>query len=359
MPKIFVNFRRDDAPTEARRVRDGLAAYFSRSDVFMDTDGLLAGPRFEQDLANTLDGADVVVAVIGPRWMELLRGHAAGGKRDFERDQLAAALKRGIPVVPVRVGADGQVPVAFRAEDLPVDIRPLAKRVGRDVSGDRFGSELTRLAEQIARVRSDAEARFTAGNSTGRLWLWSAACAASAVLVGNLSFYLSGAAALLSSSPPAVQSRPMVSNLFSSAEERIRRAIAAAEAKGRRGAEARRCQSALISAAATGTIVFHTASAELDQRSHETLDNLAQIVRSCPDFVVEVEGHTDSAGDPAANQRLSERRAGAVRDYLVRVGVPESAMAAYGYGETRPVAPNDTAANMARNRRIEFNVTVR
>lgn len=120
--------------------------------------------------------------------------------------------------------------------------------------------------------------------------------------------------------------------------------------------EAQRCQQSLTSAIESGRITFQRASAELDRRSHQTLNTLAKIVKSCPNFAIEVAGHTDNEGEPDRNQRLSERRAKSVLDYLVKAGVPDSSLSAAGYGDTRPKVANDSAANMAINRRIELSV---
>ena len=76
--KIFVNYRRDDDPSAAARVRDGVAAKFGKSSVFMDVDNLLAGQRFDQELAKALAQCDVLITVIGPRWTDLLRARALG-----------------------------------------------------------------------------------------------------------------------------------------------------------------------------------------------------------------------------------------------------------------------------------------
>jgi OOP family OmpA-OmpF porin len=67
-----------------------------------------------------------------------------------------------------------------------------------------------------------------------------------------------------------------------------------------------------------------------------------------------VEGHTDSDGDAAANQALSVARAASVRDALVAAGVDASILRTRGHGERRPVAPNDTPENKARNRRVDL-----
>src|SRR5262245_16191626 len=123
--KIFVNYRRDDAPGDARGIRDGLAAKFGKNSIFMDVDNLLVGQRFDAKLADALDACDVLVAVIGPRWMELLRARGASGERDYVREEIAAALKRRIVVIPVRVGREGAMPAMPRSDDLPEDIREL------------------------------------------------------------------------------------------------------------------------------------------------------------------------------------------------------------------------------------------
>ncbi len=320
----------------------------------MDIDETVPEQRFGRDQGNTLDGYDTLVAIIGPRWMELLRAHAASGERDYVREQISNALKRGMAVIPVRVGREGSMPPALRAEDLPEDIRALALTAGRDIVYERFGSDMMSFAESIIRPRRVAAAALPPGNSTFKLWLWSIAAAASTVLVGNLAVLFSSPTA-----PPASPARKIAFIPSLSVEGRIRRAMAAATAAGQRADEAQRCQASLIAATEAGTIVFNTASAELDFRSHQTLDTLAQIIKGCPNFIVEVEGHTDSMGDPDANQRLSERRANSVRSYLVQTGVSPMSLSALGYGETRPIAPNDTPSNLARNRRIEFNVTVK
>ena len=103
-------------------------------------------------------------------------------------------------------------------------------------------------------------------------------------------------------------------------------------------------------------IRFGWASADLDSDSTATLNQLAQIAKECPNVTIDVEGHTDTDGAPDRNQRLSERRAQSVVDFLVKAGVPPARLKAVGYGQDRPIAPNDNNANKGRNRRIEFTV---
>lgn len=125
-----------------------------------------------------------------------------------------------------------------------------------------------------------------------------------------------------------------------------------------RRAEADQCQTLLRSAATEGTILFRFASSALDSRSFPTLGKLVKIANECPGFRIEIEGHTDAEGSPEINKKLSEERAQSVVDHLVNEGVRSERLKAVGYGETRPVASNDTPANRAKNRRIEFSVKI-
>lgn len=99
---------------------------------------------------------------------------------------------------------------------------------------------------------------------------------------------------------------------------------------------------------------FVTDSAELTAESRTRLDRVAASLRDWPDVKVEVGGHTDSVADPAYNMDLSQRRAESVRQYLIDKGISPSRLTAKGYGETRPIATNDTAEGRAKNRRVEL-----
>lgn len=103
-------------------------------------------------------------------------------------------------------------------------------------------------------------------------------------------------------------------------------------------------------------IRFSTGSAAIATDSYPLLDELARAVKDCDSVSVEVQGHTDSRGAAENNLRLSERRAEAVVTYLIAEGVAADQLSALGYGEAEPLAPNDTPAGRARNRRIEFKI---
>ena len=118
------------------------------------------------------------------------------------------------------------------------------------------------------------------------------------------------------------------------------------------------CQDMMRDATSRGILEFDRAKADLTSDSTQTLKELAEIAKECPSFKIEIEGHTDAEGTDERNQRLSDRRARAVADYLAREGVIANRMTTVGYGATRPIADNTTADGRARNRRIEFVVKV-
>ena len=104
-------------------------------------------------------------------------------------------------------------------------------------------------------------------------------------------------------------------------------------------------------------VLFETAKSTLRPVARERLSKIAGIVVANPDLHLIAEGHTDSVGGEAYNQNLSERRAASVRDYLAQQGVPAASMTSEGFGETQPVATNQTAAGRQLNRRVELVVS--
>ena len=103
-----------------------------------------------------------------------------------------------------------------------------------------------------------------------------------------------------------------------------------------------------------GDVVFDPGKASLQPSAMTAIDRLAQLLGVYPERSVRIEGHTDSVGDAAANQALSERRAAAVRDALVARGVEAARIESVGYGATRPIADNRTEGGRQKNRRIEI-----
>ena len=105
---------------------------------------------------------------------------------------------------------------------------------------------------------------------------------------------------------------------------------------------------------AAQNIFFQTAKSTLLPKSFPKLNDVVTILKDNPSFKVQIDGHTDFVGNDAYNQTLSEQRAAAVKAYLVSQGIAESRLSSAGYGESRPVADNNTAAGKAKNRRVEM-----
>jgi outer membrane protein OmpA-like peptidoglycan-associated protein len=104
-------------------------------------------------------------------------------------------------------------------------------------------------------------------------------------------------------------------------------------------------------------IQFGTGSDQIKPSSYVILDQIVKVLIENPAYKVEVQGHTDNIGKPETNLKLSERRALAVRSYLIEKGINADRITAKGYGDTVPVASNKTAAGRAKNRRVEFVVS--
>ncbi len=101
-------------------------------------------------------------------------------------------------------------------------------------------------------------------------------------------------------------------------------------------------------------VLFDTAKHTLRPLAREKLAKVAGIVSGHPGLKLDVEGHTDSVGGDDYNQQLSERRGGAVQEYLTQQGMPASSVTSKGFGEGQPVASNDTAKGRQENRRVEI-----
>ncbi len=105
---------------------------------------------------------------------------------------------------------------------------------------------------------------------------------------------------------------------------------------------------------ASQSVLFQTASAVIEPNVFSVLDVVAEIMKKHPGLRWSIEGHTDDVGNDAYNLDLSNRRAASVKDYLMRKGVDPNQLTTIGYGESRPRVPNTSAANRAKNRRVEI-----
>jgi hypothetical protein len=146
----------------------------------MDIDKLTAGQRFDRALEAALGQCDVFLAVIGPRWLPILKERQAANVRDFVCEEIAAALSRGILVIPVTIN---RAPLP-RPDDLPEDIRQLVLHQKHDVSFERIGRDVDDLK---AAIRAGTP---TKSRSLGRLfWPTSIALALVAAIAVGVTIY--------------------------------------------------------------------------------------------------------------------------------------------------------------------------
>ena len=104
------------------------------------------------------------------------------------------------------------------------------------------------------------------------------------------------------------------------------------------------------------TVLFDLNKATIRKESFETLDNVSGTMMEYPNTRFLIEGHTDSQGSDAYNLKLSDERAASVKNYLIEKGLPASRLSSEGFGETKPVANNATAAGRQQNRRVEISL---
>ncbi len=120
---------------------------------------------------------------------------------------------------------------------------------------------------------------------------------------------------------------------------------------------ANQCSDLMQAVLTAGGIGFDGGKSALTGDSEGILDRASAVIARCPDAGVEVGAHSDSDGSAAKNHELTQTRAEAIVEYLVAAGVKRERLTAVGYGETKPVADNASAAGKAANRRIEFTFT--
>ena len=163
MKGIFISYRREDSAGYAGRLYDRLAAHFGADRVFMDVEGIEPGVDFVDAIESAVASCEVLIVIIGNEW---LAADAAGKRRlddpkDFVRIETAAALARGIRVVPVLV-EDAAMP---GADQLPANLAPLARRQALELSHkqwDATSGELIRTIEKLLNANKRGSERVAA-----------------------------------------------------------------------------------------------------------------------------------------------------------------------------------------------------
>ena len=151
--RIFISYRRDDSAGHAGRVFDRLKTEFGHDNLFMDVDAIPLGVNFVKYLGEQVGKCDVLLAIIGPAWLTLK--HDDGSRRldnpnDLVRVEIAAALARDIPVIPILLEGT-RVP---KAEVLPKELQELSQRHGLDVRHASFHSDMDKLVRGLRAIAS-------------------------------------------------------------------------------------------------------------------------------------------------------------------------------------------------------------
>lgn len=110
---------------------------------------------------------------------------------------------------------------------------------------------------------------------------------------------------------------------------------------------------------AATAIQFDLGKASIKKTSNKLLDEVVKILKDYPDYIMTIDGHTDNVGNPEKNMQLSKDRADAVKNYFITKGISSDRLMSNGYGDTKPVAPNKTAAGRAKNRRVAMDLKLR
>jgi hypothetical protein len=174
---IFISYRRSDSKSDARSICQRLEKAFGKRKVFIDVDSIRPGDDFKSALKNSLEKCNMMVVVIGPRWLDLLRSSEHIDNQttnDYVHLEIASALERKLPIFPVVV--DGAT--MPEAKELPDDLKPLAFRQAFAVRHDSFPRDMRELEQELRRCVS-----------TRGIWMVAATSGLLIISSGAISFY--------------------------------------------------------------------------------------------------------------------------------------------------------------------------
>jgi hypothetical protein len=169
--KVFISYRRADSAGYAGRVMDRLDRELGRDLVFMDVDAIPLGTNFSKVLHEEVAKCGVLLAVIGPNWLDVRDEH--GNRRlddpnDFVHIEIAAALQRNIPVIPVLLEG-ARIP---KATELPEDLKELSLRNGMEIRHASFQDDMNRLIRGLKGQSDQADAADGVQSQQGPGGLW-------------------------------------------------------------------------------------------------------------------------------------------------------------------------------------------
>lgn len=149
--QIFINYRREDSSWSAGRIYDNLLLYFDKNQIFIDVDSIGLGDDFIDYVENSIKNCDVLLAIIGSKWLEIIKQKT--NQIDFVRLEIAAALKNNIKIIPILV-EDAKMP---SIDDLPEEIKFLSRKNAFLLSHISFNNQIEKLAVNLKKNFSQKE----------------------------------------------------------------------------------------------------------------------------------------------------------------------------------------------------------
>jgi hypothetical protein len=202
---IFISYRRDDSAGYTRAIYDQLVKRFSKARVFMDMDAIEPGLPFDEVINQAVGHCEILLAMVGKRWMEEQPGVGPriNDAKDFVRLEIAAALSRGIRVIPVLL--DGAIMPTEEA--LPEPLRALARRNAIEVSNSRFNSDVNRLVDAVSKALGESDASNSEQDPPPRkaMRYWLVGGLAAVALFSSIAYVSKNRS---QSNPPTVPDRP-------------------------------------------------------------------------------------------------------------------------------------------------------
>lgn len=165
MSGIFISYRRQDSAGWVGRLTDSLKENFGEDQIFMDIEAIEAGVDFVESINKAVGSCQVLLAIIGPRWLSVTD---QGGRRrldnpeDFIHLEIAAALQRNVRVIPVLVGG-AEIPAS---DQLPDDLKPLARRQAHEISDTRWEYDSEQLVKLLEKALGRKSKKKSAAEST-------------------------------------------------------------------------------------------------------------------------------------------------------------------------------------------------
>lgn len=148
---IFISYRRSDSQDVTGRIYDRINGHFDTELIFRDVDSIPFGDDFQEKLNQSVGSCQVLVAVMGPTWLKVLQERLQRPEKDWVRTEIAIALQRNIPVIPLLVGG-ASIP---GADELPDDLHPLVKRNATQARPDPdFHNDMDRLIQRLEEIVS-------------------------------------------------------------------------------------------------------------------------------------------------------------------------------------------------------------